>query len=151
MKNQWRKSRTVLSYCNPKIKCSIPSLTFLIWLPFFFMREKQKKLTREIFYRYMLTYNVLACSINLLLLFVRTMAPVYRLLIEMFDQLKNSRHDLLYCWRWQAILKRRHIYFFRSCPNSHKWSNFFYFVAKRQVHFVLLLDVQTLSFFYIGY
>ena len=126
MKNQWRKSRTVLSYCNPKIKRSIPSLTFLIWLPFFFTREKQKKLTREIFYRYMLTYNVLACSINLLLLFVRTMAPVYRLLIEMFDQLRNSRHDLLYCWPWLAILKRRHLYIFSGvfliAINEPKWS-----------------------------
>ena len=28
-------------------------------------------------------------------LFVRTVAPVYRLMIKMFDQLKNSRHDLL--------------------------------------------------------
>ena len=28
-------------------------------------------------------------------LFVRTVAPVYCLLIKMFDQLKNSRHDSL--------------------------------------------------------
>ena len=147
MKNQWRKSRTVLSYCNPKIKCSIPSLTFLIWLPFFFMREKQKKLTREIFYRYMLTYNVLACSINLLLLFVRTMAPVYRLLIEMFDQLRNSRHDLLYCWPWLAILKRRHLYiFFRSFPNSHKWTKMIWERSNRLGRRTRKIKIQKLFF-----
>ena len=28
-------------------------------------------------------------------LFVRKEAPVYRLMIKMFDQMKNSRHDLL--------------------------------------------------------
>ena len=37
--------------------------------------------------------------------FVRTVAPVYCLLIETFDQLKNSRHDLIFiadiCWLFQ--------------------------------------------------
>ena len=38
-------------------------------------------------------------------LFVRTVAPVYCLLIKMFDQLKNSRHELIFisdvCWLFQ--------------------------------------------------
>ena len=38
-------------------------------------------------------------------LFVRTVAPVYCLLIRMFDQLKNSRHELIFiaavCWLFQ--------------------------------------------------
>ena len=37
--------------------------------------------------------------------FVRTVAPVYCLLIKTFDQLKNSRHDLIFiadiCWLFQ--------------------------------------------------
>ena len=150
MKNQCRKSRTALLYCNPKIRRSIPSLTFLIWLPFFFMREKQKKLAREIFYRYMLTFIVLACSINLLFLFFRTMAPVYRLLIEMFDQLRNSRHDLLYCWPWLAILKRRHIYIFPGlfliAINELKWSKMIWERPNRLGRRTRKIKIQKLFF-----
>ena len=33
---------------------------------------------------------------NLVIAFVWTVAPVYCLLIKTFDQLKNSRHDLIF-------------------------------------------------------
>ena len=48
-------------------------------------------------------------------LFVRTVAPVYRLMIKMFDQLKNSWHDLLIADWMAGYFKSRHqVYVFSS-------------------------------------
>ena len=48
---------------------------------------------------------IVAVNAIYVIAFVRTVAPVYCLLIKTFDQLKNSRHDLIFiadiCWLFQ--------------------------------------------------
>ena len=72
-------------------------------------------------------------------LFVRTVAPVYCLLIKMFDQLKNSRHELIFisdvCWLFQNAV----MFISGLILLGINDRIFFHLVAKRQMHFVSTL------------
>ena len=66
-------------------------------------------------------------------LFVRTVAPVYRLMIKMFDQLKNSRHDVIADWLAGYFKSRHQVYIFSGLVLMGKN------LAKRQTLFFLTL------------